>query len=322
MGSQHSSTNSINKKVSNQKTKKSNQDISQENQSQIYFNDSSSYKGVKTDTTSLNGNSLSGNSSISDKNNENKYISEQINNIKIPTLFQWKEGGNNILITGSFCGWSHRFTMTKNKKNNFYELTLYLPKGEYQFKFIVDNIWKCSNFYPTVTDLNNNTNNILDNTKELNYILKEKEKEKEGENQNTANSSINDNNINNENNKTNYKNASIFLSDEIRKIYGNLYPLKEQLNSEPPNLPQYYINSINLNNYSNIGEKKFIYNKMNNNLIRETFQSVKIPNHVYLNHIFSNCKEDKNYNRNCISFRIRSKFATIIYIHPYQKDFI
>ena len=322
MGSQHSSTNSINKKVSNQKTKKSNQDISQENQSQIYFNDSSSYKGVKTDTTSLNGNSLSGNSSISDKNNENKYISEQINNIKIPTLFQWKEGGNNILITGSFCGWSHRFTMTKNKKNNFYELTLYLPKGEYQFKFIIDNIWKCSNFYPTVTDLNNNTNNVLDNTKELNLIIKEreKEKEKERENQNTANSSINDNNINNENNKTNYKNASIFLSDEIRKIYGNLYPLKEQLNSDPPNLPQYYINSFDFNNYPIVGEKKYVYNKMKNNLIRETFQSIKIPNHVYLNHIFSNCKKDKYFNRNCVSFRIRSKFGTIIYIHPNQED--
>ena len=230
MGSQNSSTNSLNKKKSNNKNKKSNQEI---NQSQIYFNDSSSYKGVKTDTTSLNGNSLSGNSSISDKNNENKYISEQINNIKIPTLFQWKEGGNNILITGSFCGWSHRFTMTKNKKNNFYELTLYLPKGEYQFKFIVDNIWKCSNFYPTVTDLNNNTNNVLDNTKELNYILKEKEKEKEkeGENQNTANSSINDNNNNNSNRKKSYKNATINLNDEIRKNYCNLYLLKEQLNS-------------------------------------------------------------------------------------------
>ena len=70
MGSQNSSTNSLNKKKSNIKNKKSNQEI---NQSQIYFNDSSSYKGVKTDTTSLNGNSLSGNSSISDKNNENKY---------------------------------------------------------------------------------------------------------------------------------------------------------------------------------------------------------------------------------------------------------
>ena len=321
MGSQNSSTNSLNKKKSNNKNKKSNQEM---NQSQIYFNNSSSYKGVKTDTTSLNGNSLSGNSSISDKNNENNNsnISEQKNNIKIPTLFQWKEGGNNILITGSFCGWSHRFTMTKNKKNNFYELTLYLPKGEYQFKFIVDNIWKCSNFYPTVTDLNNNTNNVLDNTKELNLIIKEreKEKEKERENQNTANSSINDNNINNENNKTNYKNAQIFLSDEIRKIYGNLYPLKEQLNSDPPNLPQYYINSFDFNNYPIVGEKKYVYNKMKNNLIRETFQSIKIPNHVYLNHIFSNCKKDKNFNRNCVSFRIRSKFGTIIYIHPNQED--
>ena len=193
MGSKNSSTNSLNKGSKSKKDKNHSHGIEGENHSNTYFNDSSSYKGVKTETTSLNNNSLSGNSSTSEKNNENI---EQSNDIKIPTFFQWKEGGNNIIITGSFCGWSNRFAMTKNEKKNYYELMLYLPKGEYQFKFIVDNIWKCSSYYPTVTDQNNNTNNILDNTKELNEIIKEreKEKEKERENQNTANSSINDNN--------------------------------------------------------------------------------------------------------------------------------
>ena len=138
------------------------------NTSSINFNDSSSYKGITTDTTSINGNSLTSNS-LSDKNENQE---DKINEIKIPTLFEWKEGGNDIIITGSFCGWKDRFAMSKNEKNNFYELKLYLPKGEYQFKFIVDNIWKCSNFYPTVTDQNNNTNNILNNTIELNKIIK------------------------------------------------------------------------------------------------------------------------------------------------------
>jgi hypothetical protein len=92
--------------------------------------------------------------------------------------------------------------------------------------------------------------------------------------------------------------------------------LKEQLNSEPPFLPQHYINPLNLNSCGNIGEKKYIYNSLKNNLIRETFKAVKIPAHVYLNHIFSNCNEEKKYIRNSISFRVRSKFATIIYFHP------
>ena len=317
MGSQYSSSNSLNKKE-NSKNKKTNSEIYQDNSTNL--NDSSSYKGVHTETTSINGNSLSGNSSQSDKNNEN--TNEQPNDIKIPTLFQWKEGGNNIIITGSFCGWKDRFAMSKNEKNNFYELKLYLPKGEYQFKFIVDNIWRCSNFYSTVTDMNNNTNNILNNTKELNEIIKEreKEKEKERENQNTANTSPNYDISNKK--KKNYQNATINLSEQMKKNYGNIFPMKEQLNSEPPHLPQHYINPVNLNCYPDVGKKKYIYNRLKNNLIRETFKAVKIPTHVYLNHIFSNCKEEKNYIRNSISFRVRSKFATIIYFHPNQEDFI
>ena len=314
MGNQHNSSNSLNKRV-NSKHKKTNSELYQDNSAS--FNDSSSYKGLHTETTSINGNSLSGNSSQSDKNNEN--INDQSNDIKIPTLFQWKEGGNNILITGSFCGWSHRFTMIKNKENNFYELMLYLPKGEYQFKFIVDNIWKCSSFYSTVTDMNNNTNNVLNNIKELNEIIKEKEKEKEKNNKNIINLHNYDNN---EKKKKNYQNATMNLSEQMKKNYGNLIPLKEQLNSDPPHLPQQYINPFNLNRYPDIGKKKYIYNKLKNNLIRETFNAVKIPTHVYLNHIFSNCKEEENYFRNSISFRVRCKFSTIIYFHPKEEDFI
>ena len=305
MGSHHNSTNSLNKSSHN-KLKKNLSENYQNNQSNIYYNDSLSYKGVKTETTSININSQSGNSSTSDK------VENISNDIKIPTLFQWKEGGNNIIITGSFCGWSHNFAMRKNEKNNIYELTLYLPKGEYQFKFIVDNIWRCSNFYPTVTDQNNNT-------KELNDIIKEREKE----NQNTANTTPDfDKNSTNLKKKSNHQNASVNLSEQMKKNYTNLFPLKEQLNSEPPHLPQHYLNPLSYNSYPNIGEKEFIYNRFKNNLIRQTFQSVKIPTHVYLNHILRNCKEEKKYIRSSISFRIRSKFATIIYLHPNKQELI
>ena len=207
MGSHHNSSNSLNKSSHN-KLKKNLSENYQNNQSNIYYNDSLSYKGVKTETTSININSQSGNSSTSDK------VENISNDIKIPTLFQWKEGGNNIIITGSFCGWSHNFAMTKNEKTNIYELTLYLPKGEYQFKFIVDNIWRCSNFYPTVTDQNNNTNNVLNNTKELNDIIKEREKE----NQNTANTTPDfDKNNTNLKKKSNHQNSSVNLSEQIKK---------------------------------------------------------------------------------------------------------
>ena len=306
MGSHHNSSNSLNKSSHN-KLKKNLSENYQNNQSNIYYNDSLSYKGVKTETTSININSQSGNSSTSDK------VENISNDIKIPTLFQWKEGGNNIIITGSFCGWSHNFAMTKNEKTNIYELTLYLPKGEYQFKFIVHNVWKCSNFYEKVVDNNNNVNNVLNNSKQLVEKIKENNKD----NHRTADSTPKNNHeIKNNTVKkiNNFKTQP--LTDNMRKIYGNIHPKKEQLNEEPPSLPQNYISLLNFSNFSSIGEEKFLYNIFKNNLIRETFKSVRIPTHVYLNHIFMNNQDSPNYLRINTTIRIKSKFASIIYFHP------
>ena len=294
MGSQNSLSNSLkgnNKKEKNKNNNKGNNTLS------IDYNDSSSYKGVKTETTSININSQSGNSSTSDK------VENISNDIKIPTLFQWKEGGNNIVITGSFCGWSRQFSMLKNKNNNFYELLLYLPKGEYQFKFIVDNVWKCSNYYKTVTDTNGNTNNYLDNTIEFSKKILEKQNKKIiNEKKGNFDFNNNSNNIN--------------LEEQMKKYYGIYYPERDFLNVEPPKLPQSYVSPINLCNFGNIGEKKFVYDKMRNNLIKVCFKEIKSPSHIYLNHIFSNCKESDNYIKSNITIRVRSKFTSIVYYSP------
>ena len=312
MGSQNNSSNSL-LKQNHKKDKKKNNDNGS-NTSSINFNDSSSYKGITTDTTSINGNSLTSNS-LSDKNENQE---DKINEIKIPTLFEWKEGGNDIIITGSFCGWSHRFAMDLNKKTNNYELLLYLPKGEYQFKFIIDNVWKCSSFYEKVTDNNNNTNNIIDNTKQLTEKIKEREKE----NLRTADTTPNNNFYEKNKNrkvKKNINNTTINLNEEMKKIYGIYYPLKEQLNEEPPNLLQSYSSLINFSNYSFTNEK-YLYNILKNNLIRETFKSGKIPTHVYLNHLFMSNEDSKNYLKITSIIRIRRKFTSIIYYHPKRKN--
>ena len=39
---------------------------------------------------------------------------------------------------------------------------LLLPKGKYVFKFIVDDIQKCSNNYPKINDNRGNVNNYID----------------------------------------------------------------------------------------------------------------------------------------------------------------
>ena len=102
----------------------------------------------------------------------------------------------------------------------------------------------------------------------------------------------------------------------MKKYYGIYYPERDFLNVEPPKLPQSYVSPINLCNFGNIGEKKFVYDKMRNNLIKVCFKEMKSPSHIYLNHIFSNCKESDNYIKSNITIRVRSKFTSIIYYNP------
>lgn len=72
----------------------------------------------------------------------------------------------------------------------------------YEFKFIVDNVWKCSKDYPTLIDEKGNLNNFLDlrylleNNQNIGFILKENF----GVNLNTlSNNSTRDSNLGNEN---------------------------------------------------------------------------------------------------------------------------
>lgn len=73
----------------------------------------SSYKGLKTDT--------------SEQTRDQKDYSEGSTNTreieqKIPTRFEWKDGGNLVYLTGSFSNWTQWFVM--NKKDNTFEITL------------------------------------------------------------------------------------------------------------------------------------------------------------------------------------------------------
>ena len=150
MGTQ--SSNSNNKKNKNL-----------ENES-IQIDGLSSYKGLKSDLSSIqNENTLqSSSSNLSEKKNDNK---ETQKDERIPFKFEWKEGGNKVTITGSFLSnWTVFIEMVKNPENGNFEFNINLPKSIHQFKFIVDNIWKCSNNYPILNDGSGNFNNVIDLT--------------------------------------------------------------------------------------------------------------------------------------------------------------
>ena len=77
-----------------------------------------------------------------------------------PIIFKWEECANKVYLTGSFCEWITFYEMEKLNNNNFIFI-LFLEKGIYQFKFIVDNKWKCNSNLPTCNDKNGNINNFI-----------------------------------------------------------------------------------------------------------------------------------------------------------------
>ena len=82
--------------------------------------------------------------------------------------FIWDEGGENVKLIGSFSNWKQKYEMEKDEKDGVYKFSLPLNNEIYQYKFIVDGIWKCSKNQETIDDGKGNINNILDLTKIIN----------------------------------------------------------------------------------------------------------------------------------------------------------
>ena len=251
------------------------------------FSDTSSFKGITPEYNNTSNNNIE-NENTSNNNTQNK----------ISTKFEWREGGEEVLITGSFCEWNEKFNMNKNDSNGFFELKILLPKGKYEFKFVVDGVWRCSNNYPQINDNRGNVNNYID----IDNSNKEKESPKKRQIEPNNNKLVN--------------------IEEFKKCYTNNYPNKSLLNNNAPKLPDVYNFLMNINDNSNqkyIGTKKFLdIRKLDMN---ESFKSVKQPYHSYLNHIFSKsstCEiqvEEENKYRN-----IRYNNNNSIYKNGYKNN--
>ena len=275
------------------------------------FSDTSSFKGITPDYNNISDNNIENDNNNNNNNTQNK----------ISTKFEWREGGEEVLITGSFCEWNEKFNMNKNNSNGFFELKILLPKGKYEFKFVVDGVWRCSNNYPQINDNRGNVNNYID----IDNINKEKENQKI------------------EPNKHKFVNL-----EEFKKCYNNNYPDKNLLNDNAPKLPDVYNFLMNINDNSNqkyIGKKNFLDIKKFD--MDEAFKSVAQPYHSYLNHIFSksatceiqveeenkyrnirysndalkNFYKNKNskYSINCCS-KMGNKCVSIVYYFPIHKN--
>ena len=238
--------------------------------------------------------------------------------------FIWDEGGENVKLIGSFSNWKQKYEMEKDEKDKIYKFSLPLNNEIYQYKFIVDGIWKCSKNQETIDDGKGNINNILDLTKIINKPKdegkkkntskkgsksgnKKKIKEKKKKEKKKSETNSNKENKENKDNKDNKKN---------KNKYGNIYPDPNKLTE--PNHNDTIGKAFNINNLSKqkkIGNPHYykfeVFNSYSSN---KSYLNILTYRHTILNHIVFQKKLKKKINNKIgIISRYREKATTFIY---------
>ena len=276
--------------------------FSKENNSRRNDSQNDSYYEFELKTGSSIQNKFISNNQSSNAQSETTENTKIIDsNDKIPFKFQWKEGGNNVKISGSFLdNWKQQLDMKKNEKTGYFEVFLNIPKGIHQFKFIVDKKWVCSPEYTTIND-KNNTNNIIDL---LNYP--------------SNNITENYNSFNLSKIKKKKKKA---IKDSTE--YNSIFPKASEINAEAPGVPSNYLSRFDLNyqtnqeNIKTFSKNHLKYEKSKNILENNTFKGIITIEHDKISHICYNVENNNNNNdkfiRTAITQRNKHKFLTIIY---------
>ena len=271
------------------------------NNSKLYSSQNESYYEYELKTKQLIQNTSNKNQStnVQSETTENIKIQEPNDN-KIKFKFEWKEGGSNVEMSGSFLdNWKKKEKLEKNPNTGFFEVNLEIPKGIHQFKFIVDDNWMYSSHYSTFND-KNNTNNIIDTT---NYT---------------------NNNITREN--TSSSNVKKKKKKNKDTDYNCIFLKASEVNSEAPGIPHHYISCFDINNQTkqeylkSSFQNKLVFDKRKTIIENNTFKDIITISHDKISHICynignENSDQDK-FIRTSITHRIKHKFLTIIYYTP------
>jgi hypothetical protein len=225
---------------------------------------------------------------------------------RFPIVFEWEGNENNVYLTGSFCDWHQFFEMEKvedpNKKNNYkFFLTLFLPKGAYQYKFKIDDQWKCNSNFPTCSDKNGNINNIVDLTKQ----------KREDGNTDFSTSYVTTGHEQ-KLDETKISNYSQFFDNEYTTNINNCLYTNENENTKD-NPIEFNYNDL----YYNFLEEK----EENDNY---SYKKILPMRNEFIDHFTLNKNTIEKYNdKNLItscSFRFGFKITTIIYYKPKIKN--
>ena len=245
------------------------------------------------------------------------------NNEKVKFKFEWKPDPKyanknlEVLLVGSFLeNWNSFEVMKKNDESGIYEYEIYLPKKEHLFKFIINNIWQCSDLYHKKPDKENNINNYIDLT---NYNTNDSYKYEESKDNTFLNA---------------YKDDMYDIYD-IYNIsnegYNLKYPLIKDLNVKAPPIlvnykkpfsldyqsDQYRLNDAFITNNNHSKDRIIIsgyntcYKKINN------YPNEKIC-HFIIN--IGNYSCNKNHVRFLITERTINKCVTFIYYKPKKSN--
>ena len=209
--------------------------------------------------------------------------------------------------------------MEKNKETGFYEVMLPLERKKYNFKFIIDGEWLCSDLYQTTYDEHNNLNNFIDLTKIYqSEIKKEKNTNKKDERIKIKVKNIYDEEVKNNNSITSKK-------EDKKKFYNSNYPLFNDLNTIAPTIMEPYKLVFKLDSESRQNNlkkfRKYLNYKENNfNTENNTYKKIMVWPHTKLLHFCSNLEDigniNLNYCRTCVTNRNAHKFLTFIYYKP------
>ena len=237
---------------------------------------------------------------------------------RFSTIFRWDGEAVRVYLTGSFCNWHQFFQMEKSQKQNdkFY-LTLFLPKGVYQYKFKIDDKWKYNSNFPTCSDKNGNINNVID-------LTEEKKDNEDNTDFSTSFITKVEDSISEE--------VKLDLSrKKINEKFSDYLPMKKDIKEMPQDSPllyNIYFNYDYLSNQKKIGRDSFLQSE-EQNILNENYSYKKILplqqekiDHFNINrNIFT--KGINHQSRPIISsstFRYKYKFITYIYYRPCIKD--
>ena len=231
--------------------------------------------------------------------------------IKIPVTFEWENGGNNVYVTGNFCGWKQFFLMKKEENGKFI-LNINLPKGKYQYKFKVDGIWKYNDRFPTINE-NGIINNIIDTT---NWQITSENIEGKDTRASSSNA------LNNENNKNSKSKSTLTKNKLIRqKTYSTYIPKKDEFKKRIEHMNFKSKSCLNII-HNKIGDSKYMYIQEKNILSDNiSYKMIEAAENTDIDHLNVNKIQFQENNKNSnfifsVPFRYRHKLATFVYYKP------